>query len=148
MYAIFKINPIVLESTCVFHDAHPTYLFYTSQPSNNPHSSKHLSCESNFSFLNEWKLTLPKSKSFSLHIRKNVFHENANTFGTGPTKIFFSLKVNTFQKWEAGGPKGPQWNVSFRWFGICRSSHRRCSLKIPVPESLFNRVAGLSLKFH
>ena len=32
MCAIFKINPVVPECTCVFNNVHPTYLFYNSQP--------------------------------------------------------------------------------------------------------------------
>ena len=43
MYSIFKINSIVSECTCVFYNVHPTYLFYTSQPSSNPPSSTHRS---------------------------------------------------------------------------------------------------------
>ena len=47
-----KINRTVLECTCVFYNVRPTYLFYTSQSSNNYHSNKHQSRESNFSLLN------------------------------------------------------------------------------------------------
>ena len=35
-----KINPIVSECTCVFYTVHATYLFYTSQPSNNSIASQ------------------------------------------------------------------------------------------------------------
>ena len=35
MYAIFKLNPIVSDGTCVLCNVHPTYLFYTSPPSIN-----------------------------------------------------------------------------------------------------------------
>ena len=34
MYAIFKLNPIVSDGTCVLYNVHPT-LFYTSVPSVN-----------------------------------------------------------------------------------------------------------------
>ena len=61
MYAIFKINPIVSECTLVSYNVYPTYLFYTNQTSNNPHSSNHQSWELNFSVLNKWKLLLSKS---------------------------------------------------------------------------------------
>ena len=93
MYAIFKINSIVSEWACLFYNVHPTYLFYNSQPSNNLHSSKQRSWESNFSFLNEWKFVLLKSKSLLLHIQKNIFHENANTFEIGPAAETESLVV-------------------------------------------------------
>ena len=83
MYAIFKINHIVSECACVFYNAHPTYLFYTSQPSNNPYRSKYWSWESNFSFLNEWDLVLSKSSSLLLRVRKKNIHEYTNTFETG-----------------------------------------------------------------
>ena len=53
MYAAFKINPFISEFTCASYNVHPTYLLYTSQPSNNSHSSKHQSWQSNFSILNE-----------------------------------------------------------------------------------------------
>ena len=82
MYAIFKINPIVSECTLVSYNVYPTYLFYTNQTSNNPHSSKHQSWELNFSVLNEWKLVLSKSfesLTFTSY-KKNIFHDDANTF--------------------------------------------------------------------
>ena len=40
MYAIFNINPVVSECTCVFYNVHPAYLFFTTDPSNNPHSNQ------------------------------------------------------------------------------------------------------------
>ena len=40
------------------------------------------------------KLALSKSTSLLLHIRKNIFHENANTFETGPVMI--SMKKSGF----------------------------------------------------
>ena len=77
IHVIFKVNPIVLECTCVSYNIHLKYLFYVSQPSNNLHINKHWSWESNFLFLNEWKLVFLKSKSLLFHIQKNIFHENA-----------------------------------------------------------------------
>ena len=100
MYAIFEINAIVSECTCVLFNIHPTYLFYTIQLSNIPHFSKHQSWELNFSFLNAWKLVLFKSFFFFffffwsllLQIRKRFFHENANIFETGPDKLALQKK--------------------------------------------------------
>ena len=40
------------------------------------------------------KLVISKSTSLLLHIRKNIFHENANTFETGPVMI--SMKKRGF----------------------------------------------------
>lgn len=77
-----------------FYNAPPTYLFYTSHSSNNPHSSKHRSWESSFHF---WT-----SESLLLHVQKNIFHENNNTFETVPYvehSVIFIKVVNKAQIW-------------------------------------------------
>ena len=82
MHAMFKTNAIVSECTGVFYNVHPTYLFHIGQPSNNPHSRKHRSWESRFSFLNKWKFGFLKVCYFIYE--KEFFNENTNTFETRP----------------------------------------------------------------